>query len=1066
MIAEALAVVALTLLGAVERWRVDWPHLWTWLQGAPLGDALAGLLRWAMLALAWWLLVSSLLYCLARLSRIPAFVRGTGWFTVPFVRFAVDRALVVTLAASTVVGARAGAAVASTSSVPAPRAAVAAAPAPSWADGSGAPAGPELALPPIETIAVNGAVSPATSSTPAGRQLAPAGQVEVHSGDNLWSIAEDHLAETSGRPAAELGPADVAPYWWSVCELNRPALRSGHPSLVYPGEVIRLPAVLSDGQGFAPGTAAPAPTPGRLASPPGSSSSVRTGPSVDEAPAPTAAGSTSTAPASTSTSTSTSTTVSSAPAAVAPAASPAPGPGAGPRPDPASRTPAPAPSRPRPIVSVSPWAMRAAMAGALGLPIFALAGWLARLRRGRAIQASRARPGRDVVRTDPEVEPLERVARVIAADQTEEWVDAALRALTADLGEAEVDGVPELRCLRAGDMGLEVLLAHPFPAVPPGWESADGGYVWRLDPDIELEELRRRGTDCAALTPAAVSLGASPEGPILADLEGMAVLAVEGDLDRVRAFLAGAALELVSASWSEGVHLRVYGLEGFEGLEGVVATDGMGLVREAASMSRLLSPGAEASGSMLGARAASGADGEPWYPMVVLVGPEAHVAVVHELVDVANAGSGVAVVGMLDPAEAEWRLIVGIDGTAVLKPLELGMRMSGITDLPSHTVDTTVPSTAAPAAVDETLGGGDGDANNVIASEGAGVETTPTEAAAAPTLVLGEELSTAGLTVDQGGLSEPAIGLAVGAMATVAESDDVASPIPLVAPVWPRRGRPRRREDCEVWVSILRRSPEITSVDGAIRFSGRRRLTEVLVYLAVHAAERPVQGDEIRTNCWPPKLGEDDDGRPVLSEVSAKSFHQAMSRLRATLGEGAHGWHVPSAVDGAYGIGPDLGCDWTLFRGLAAAGAAETSRPERAIAFYREALELVEGQPFADVARDAFPWAESGPLVTDIRLAVARVAHELATLTRQSDPATALWATQQGLLLLPTQLSLFDHAMAASAELGDVAGLEQALAAKCWAHEQLDPDGGVPPETNELYRHLLARATEAARVEV
>ncbi len=66
--------------------------------------------------------------------------------------------------------------------------------------------------------------------------------------------------------------------------------------------------------------------------------------------------------------------------------------------------------------------------------------------------------------------------------------------------------------------------------------------------------------------------------------------------------------------------------------------------------------------------------------------------------------------------------------------------------------------------------------------------------------------------------------------------------------------------------------------------------------------------------------------------------------------------------------------------------------------------------------------------------------------------------------MLPTQLSLFDHAMAASAELGDLAGLEQPLAARCWAHSQLDPDGGVPPETNGLYRHLLARATEAARV--
>ncbi|HEX8770963.1 MAG TPA: BTAD domain-containing putative transcriptional regulator, partial [Acidimicrobiales bacterium] len=320
------------------------------------------------------------------------------------------------------------------------------------------------------------------------------------------------------------------------------------------------------------------------------------------------------------------------------------------------------------------------------------------------------------------------------------------------------------------------------------------------------------------------------------------------------------------------------------------------------------------------------------------------------------------------------------------------------------------------------------------------------------------------VVLDQGGLDEVAIGLAVGALVATSEEDDVAPPIPLVAPPRSRRARLRRERDCEIWVSVLGRVPEVAGWATPVR--GRRKLTEVFVYLAVYGTERAIPGGELRTHCWPPQVVTAVPGeRPQLREVSPESFHQAMSRLRKQLGEGAAGWHLPPAVDGAYGIGPGVGCDWTLFRALAATGSDAAARHEtgRAIEAWREALELVRGQPFADVAPRSYVWADSEQLVTDIRLAVAKVAHDLAALTSESEPETALWATQQGLLLLPTQLSLFDQAMAAAAEMGDVDGIERAFAAKCWACEQLDPDGGVPAETTELYRHLMAKA-EVARV--
>jgi hypothetical protein len=39
-----------------------------------------------------------------------------------------------------------------------------------------------------------------------------------------------------------LATAEIGWYWIRLVELNRPHLRSGDPDVVYPGEVIALPA--------------------------------------------------------------------------------------------------------------------------------------------------------------------------------------------------------------------------------------------------------------------------------------------------------------------------------------------------------------------------------------------------------------------------------------------------------------------------------------------------------------------------------------------------------------------------------------------------------------------------------------------------------------------------------------------------------------------------------------------------------------------------------------------------------------------------------------------------------
>ena len=64
--------------------------------------------------------------------------------------------------------------------------------------------------------------------------------VVVEKGDHLWKISAAHLADRYGRKPAS---AEVAPYWVEVIEENRATLRSGDPDLIYPGEVVELPAI-------------------------------------------------------------------------------------------------------------------------------------------------------------------------------------------------------------------------------------------------------------------------------------------------------------------------------------------------------------------------------------------------------------------------------------------------------------------------------------------------------------------------------------------------------------------------------------------------------------------------------------------------------------------------------------------------------------------------------------------------------------------------------------------------------------------------------------------------------
>ncbi len=227
---ELAAVALLVRVGRREPFVIPVDDLRRWARTADPVDAVAAVIRLVALVAATWLLVTTLLYVVARAADIPRALRTLERVTPPGARRVVDRALVmmavgvfVAPAGATVVTVRDGRSGSS-----------ATAPSTTTTSRAPTPTTPTSAQP----GAVPVAVVPRTAATPAA-----ATTVVVRPGDNLWALAADHLAATTGRARPTLDNTEIARYWAAVCDANRARVRSGNVNLIYPGDVILLPAI-------------------------------------------------------------------------------------------------------------------------------------------------------------------------------------------------------------------------------------------------------------------------------------------------------------------------------------------------------------------------------------------------------------------------------------------------------------------------------------------------------------------------------------------------------------------------------------------------------------------------------------------------------------------------------------------------------------------------------------------------------------------------------------------------------------------------------------------------------
>ncbi len=87
----ALAVIALHRMGSLDWLRIDFTDVSGWTRRTRVEDALAAVLRYVALAGGYWLLGSTMLYLVARISGSVRLIDVTSVLTLPVVRRVTDR---------------------------------------------------------------------------------------------------------------------------------------------------------------------------------------------------------------------------------------------------------------------------------------------------------------------------------------------------------------------------------------------------------------------------------------------------------------------------------------------------------------------------------------------------------------------------------------------------------------------------------------------------------------------------------------------------------------------------------------------------------------------------------------------------------------------------------------------------------------------------------------------------------------------------------------------------------------------------------------------------------------
>jgi hypothetical protein len=221
---------------------------------------------------------------------------------------------------------------------------------------------------------------------------------------------------------------------------------------------------------------------------------------------------------------------------------------------------------------------------------------------------------------------------------------------------------------------------------------------------------------------------------------------------------------------------------------------------------------------------------------------------------------------------------------------------------------------------------------------------------------------------------------------------------------------------------------------------------ELIVYLACHPEGVPA--DRVKAALWPERA------------PHPKTWTNRLSVCRGLLGSGPDGGLVFPHFEGQMArLSPTVRTDVEL---IDAALERCGTDPGSARAVLHAALTLVRGRPFD--APNGYEWAYRELHVAHAERVIADAAHTLAARALEvGEWREALWASEQGLLVVPGDESLYQDRMRAFHVGGDTRGVDAAMRDLLAAVGGDEPAGALHPDTIELYEELRASPPPAPR---
>jgi len=247
-----------------------------------------------------------------------------------------------------------------------------------------------------------------------------------------------------------------------------------------------------------------------------------------------------------------------------------------------------------------------------------------------------------------------------------------------------------------------------------------------------------------------------------------------------------------------------------------------------------------------------------------------------------------------------------------------------------------------------------------------------------------------------------------------------------------------------VEVRLLTAIPRIDGLREQLSPKRARRAIEVVAYLGLHRPD-PVTSDRLRTRV----LGTRE------SDAAAKTLFNTVGAARRALGLDASGNQLlpPASKSGHYRLSDGVGVDVVRSISLCVA-ANEADDDETAMALYRAALALVEGEPFSGTLSGYSWWRAEGyeARLTVVLVEAACRLSELAIGAGLSE--LARWALERGRMIDPYSELLSRSALTLAASSGDFARLRREWLECQRRVDELDP-GCLPSEaTTRLFTEL------------